>query len=181
MIDYPLPVLGFCAFSGTGKTTLLEQLIPLLVAENIRVALIKHAHHNFEIDHPNKDSYKLYHAGASKMLIIAKKRVAIIERFEPNRDEPTLQESVDLLNPNNLDLVLVEGFKTEHFPKIELHRSALNKPLMFPNDPDIIAFSSDKALLDMPKLNKITPIALNEPTQFINFIKRYIASWVQPT
>lgn len=180
MINYPLPVLGFCAYSGTGKTTLLKQLIPLLNAENIRVAVIKHAHHNFDVDYPQKDSCELRRAGASKMMIISKKRVAMIEEFDPTVQEPTLQQSLDLLDPSNLDLVLVEGFKKEQFPKIELFRAKVNKPLIFPSDPNIIAFSSDEAMPNITKLRQLDFIDLNEPNQFIQFIKNYVQQYVSP-
>jgi molybdopterin-guanine dinucleotide biosynthesis protein MobB len=137
-----LPVLGFAAFSGTGKTTLLEKLIPQLTARGIRIGMVKHAHHEFDIDKPGKDSYRLRKAGALQMLIASSKRQALMtENALPQ--EPRLEELITRLDLDNLDLVLVEGFKQVPFPKIELHRQALGKTLLYPQDPDIIALASD--------------------------------------
>jgi len=136
------PVLGFAAFSGTGKTTLLEKLIPLLTAQDIRIAMVKHAHHAFDIDTPGKDSYRLRKAGAGQMLIASSQRQALMtENTTPQ--EPRLDELITRLDLDNIDLVLVEGFKQVPFPKIELHRQALGKTLLYPEDPDIIAVASD--------------------------------------
>jgi molybdopterin-guanine dinucleotide biosynthesis protein MobB len=137
-----IPVLGFAAFSGTGKTTLLEKLIPQLTARGIRVGMVKHAHHEFDIDKPGKDSYRLRTAGARQMLIASSKRQALVtENVTP--EEPRLDELITRLDLDNLDLVLVEGFKQVPFPKIELHRQALGKTLLHPQDSSIIAVASD--------------------------------------
>ena len=137
-----LPVLGFAAFSGTGKTTLLKQLIPLLAAQGVRVGVIKHAHHNFDIDQPGKDSYELRKAGASQMLVASSKRQALMTEYSTPQ-EPRLDELITCLDPDNIELVLIEGFKHVPFPKIELHRQALGKTLLYPEDPSIIALASD--------------------------------------
>jgi len=136
------PVLGFAAFSGTGKTTLLEKLIPLLTAQNIRIGMVKHAHHEFDIDTPGKDSYRLRKAGAGQVLIASSQRQALMTE-NTTRQEPRLDELITRLNLDNIDLVLVEGFKHVPFPKIELHRQALGKKRLYPEDPDIIAVASD--------------------------------------
>jgi molybdopterin-guanine dinucleotide biosynthesis protein MobB len=137
-----LPVLGFAAFSGTGKTTLLKQLIPLLAARGVRVGVIKHAHHNFDIDKPGKDSFELRKAGAHQMLIASSQRQALMtENSTPQ--EPRLDDLITRLDRGKLDLVLVEGFRQAPFPKIELHRQALGKTLLYPQDTDIIAVASD--------------------------------------
>ncbi|WP_024298495.1 molybdopterin-guanine dinucleotide biosynthesis protein B [Methylomicrobium lacus] len=136
------PILGFAAASGTGKTTLLTQLIPLLKQRGLRVGLIKHSHHSFDIDHPGKDSYRLRMAGASPVMLVSKYRYAIINEFE-TPEEPSLDRQLKILDQSGLDLILVEGFKAEKFPKIELHRPSLQRPLLFPDDPDIIAIASD--------------------------------------
>ena len=165
MIQYPLPLLGFSAFSGTGKTTLLTRLLPILKAKGLRIGVIKHAHHQFEIDHKEKDSYKLREAGADQMLIASRQRIALIKEFHKHHDEPTLEEVLESLDPVDLDLVLVEGFKGDSFAKIELHRPSLNKPLLFTRDPDIIAIATDASLPTTPSylpllnLNKIDEIA----------------------
>jgi molybdopterin-guanine dinucleotide biosynthesis protein B len=163
-----LPIIGFCAWSGTGKTTLLTQLLPILVAKGLKVAVIKHAHHNFDIDHPGKDSFELRQAGASQMLIASRKRMALITEFDDDHAEPSLAEALQGLNLQELDLILVEGFKHENYQKIELHRQELKKPLMFPDDPQIIAIASDAPIIEnrniLPKLN------LNKPEQIAQFV-----------
>ena len=141
-MTYPKPVLGFAAFSGTGKTTLLEQLIPLLTARGIRVAVVKHAHHEFDIDKPGKDSYRLRQAGARQMLIASSQRQALMTENDAPQ-EPRLDELITRLDLDDIDLVLVEGFKHVPFPKIELHRKELGKTLLHPEDADIIAVASD--------------------------------------
>jgi len=141
----PLPVLGFAAWSGTGKTTLLARLIPWLRARQLRVALIKHTHHDFEIDRPGKDSHVLRQAGAEQVLIASSRREAWIRERRPET-EPTLAELVSRLDRGALDLVMVEGFRHERFPKIELHRPALNRPLLFPDDDSIVALACDAPL-----------------------------------
>lgn len=146
MNGFPIPLVGFCAYSGTGKTTLLRKLIPALKSTGLRIGVVKHAHHAFDIDHPGKDSYELRHAGAEQMLIASSKRIAFIKERSKSGDEPQLEEALACLDAGELDLVLVEGFKKEPFPKIELHRPELGKPLMFPNDGNIIAIAVDAPL-----------------------------------
>jgi len=168
-MDYPLPVIGFSAFSGTGKTTLLKRVLPLLQVQNFRIGVIKHAHHNFDIDHPGKDSYELRHAGADKMLITSRRRMAIVEEFREQTSEPTLEQALDSLQPDNLDIILVEGFKHEAFPKIELYRPMTGKPAIYPKDPDIIAVATDGNLpipTDLPVLD------LNDAQSIAAFILR---------
>ena len=168
MNDLAVPMVGFCAWSGTGKTTLLTRLLPLMVTRGLKVAVVKHAHHTFDIDHPGKDSYELREAGASQMLIASHKRMALITEFDEGRGEPSLADVLSGLNLQNLDLILVEGFKHENFKKIELHRPQLNKPLFFPDDSNIIAIASDAPASEnsnlLPKLN------LNNPEQIVQFI-----------
>ena len=138
----PRPVLGFAAFSGTGKTTLLEKLIPQLVERGVRIAMVKHAHHAFDIDKPGKDSYRLRKAGAQQMLIASSQRQALMtENLTPQ--EPHLDELITRLDLDTIDLILVEVFKHVPFPKIELHREALGKTLLYPDDPAIIAVACD--------------------------------------
>ena len=179
MIDYPLPLIGFSAFSGTGKTTLLTRLLPLLRAEGLRIGMVKHAHHNFDIDHPGKDSYELRAAGAEQMLIVSNKRLAMIQEFQHPHKKPKLSQVLSEFNPGILDLVLVEGFKAEHFPKIELHRPALGKPPMFPNDGDIFAIASDvpAAQLGLHKYDRSPSfLNLNLPGEIAEFILKTIST-----
>ncbi|WP_260294811.1 molybdopterin-guanine dinucleotide biosynthesis protein B [Sedimenticola hydrogenitrophicus] len=169
MIEFPLPLIGFSAFSGTGKTTLLTRLLPLLKRQGLRIGAIKHAHHRFEIDHREKDSYRLRKAGAEQMLVASRNRIALITEL-PERltDEPTLAELLKALDPTTLDLVLVEGFKKEHIPKIELHRPSLGKRLLYPDDPDIIAIATDDRLATPPC--HIPVLNLNQPDAIVDFL-----------
>ncbi len=117
-----IPVVGFSAYSGTGKTTLLTGVIPQLKSRGLKVAVIKHAHHHFDLDQPGKDSYELRKSGADQTVICTHTRMAIISEFEQPEDEPGLEEIIESLNPAKADLVLVEGYKYLKFAKIELHR-----------------------------------------------------------
>ena len=175
MIDYPLPVVGFCAFSGTGKTTLLKRLLPLLKLKGLRIGVVKHAHHQFEIDQPGKDSYELRQAGATQMLVASHKRLAWVKELPEENQKPGLQETLQVLNADELDLVLVEGFKLTPFPKIELHRPSLGKPLLYSTMPGIIAIATDTPLVD-PDIH-LVQLNLNQPAEIANFIIKAI---VQP-
>ena len=171
MIQFPLPLIGLCAYSGTGKTTLLTQLIPILKQSNLRVGVVKHAHHNFDIDHPGKDSYELRQAGAEQVAVASKKRIAWIKEYKENKDEPVLADALSALNTNDLDLVIVEGFKSENFAKIELHRPSIGKPLMCTHDKNIIALATDADVTATP-----TPhlLDLNNVHQIAEFINSYV-------
>jgi molybdopterin-guanine dinucleotide biosynthesis protein B len=167
-----VPILGFAAASGTGKTTLLEQLIPILRQHGLRVGLIKHSHHSFDIDHPGKDSFRLREAGASPVMLVSRKRRAVITEFD-SQDEPRLDDQLEVFEQNGLNLILVEGFKSEPIPKIELHRISLNKPLLYPEDPNIIAIASD-CPLTLP--NHLIQLDINQPNQIAEFILKWIVS-----
>ena len=166
-----LPIVGFAAFSGTGKTTLLKELLVLLSARGLRVGVVKHAHHSFEMDHPGKDSYELRKSGAAQMLIASRARWALV--VERTRDrEPRLDEVLLELDQAALDLILVEGFKDERFAKIELHRPSLRRPLLCTDDDAIIAVATDAPLdntRDLPQLD------LNRPEVIAAFIVDYVA------
>lgn len=173
MIDLdrpPVPLLGFAARSGTGKTTLLTRLIPLLTARGLRIGVIKHSHHAFEIDKPGKDSYALRTAGASPVMLSSNRRRAIITEW-PEPREPRLAEELALFDRTAVDLILVEGFKHEPFPKIELHRPALGQPLLFPDDARIIAIATDEPIVPAPPLRVLD---LNDPAAIAAFICRDI-------
>jgi molybdopterin-guanine dinucleotide biosynthesis protein MobB len=142
-MNYPKPVLGFAAFSGTGKTTLLKQLIPLLAERGIRVSVIKHAHHSFDIDKPGKDSYELRKAGARQMLVASGRRWALMTETEGDTD-PKLDSLIGHLDPDGIDLILVEGFKHVPFPRIELHRPSLGYSLLHRENSNIIAVATDE-------------------------------------
>jgi molybdopterin-guanine dinucleotide biosynthesis protein MobB len=165
-MKFDLPVVGFAAYSGTGKTTLLVSLLRLFTEQGLRVGVVKHAHRTFEIDYPGKDSYELRQAGASQVLVGSRKRWALMAEM-PKPPQDALQFYLDRLVRSTLDLVLVEGFKPESIPKIELHRSSLGKPLLYPEDTDIIAVATDSPLADVPP---IPVLDLNAPATIADFI-----------
>lgn len=168
-ISYPKPLLGFAAFSGTGKTTLLLKLLPILKAKNFRVAVIKHAHHKFDVDIPGKDSYELRKAGATPMLISSSHRIAIMIEKEEEK-EPDLQDLLSYINPDKVDLVLVEGFKQWPFPKIELHRPDTGKSLLFPDDDNIIAIAHDKTINEVAH---IPVMDINNTEEIADFVIQF--------
>ena len=138
-----MKIFGIAGYSGSGKTTLLEKLIPQFTARGLKVSVIKHAHHGFDIDRPGKDSYRHRAAGASEVLLSCNDRWALMHE---RRDEPdvTLDELLARLAP--CDLVLIEGFKQEPVPKLEVYRPENGKPPLFPERSDIVAVASDVAL-----------------------------------
>jgi molybdopterin-guanine dinucleotide biosynthesis protein B len=141
-------VIGLAGWSGSGKTTLLAKLLPALIARGHTVSTLKHAHHEFDVDRPGKDSYTHRLAGAREVLISSARRWALMHELR-DEAEPKLRELLTHLAP--VDLVIVEGFKAESHPKIEVHRSAVQKPLLHPNDPHIRAIASDaRATLNAP-------------------------------
>ena len=135
-----MKVFGFAGFSGAGKTTLIEQLIPRFVMEGLSVSLIKHAHHGFDLDQSGKDSYRLRAAGAGEVFLVSSQRWVLMHELRGS-PEPSLEEQLAHISP--CDLVLVEGFKYTPIPKIEVHRSANNKPLIYPEHPNVVALASD--------------------------------------
>ena len=141
-----VPILGFSAYSGTGKTTLLRQLIPLLRARGLRISVIKHAHHDFDLDFPGKDSYELRKAGAEQTVICTTTRMALVTEFNHPSEEPSLQQIIATLDTGRVDIVLVEGYKDIRFPKIELHRQAMKTPYLHQQDDSIIAIACDTEL-----------------------------------
>ena len=133
-----MKVFGIAGYSGSGKTTLLEALIPLLTAQGLRVSLIKHAHHRFDIDHPGKDSYRLREAGCSEVLLISDQRWVLMHELR-GAPEPSLDEQIARFS--DCDLVLVEGFKGGDFPKLEVWRESEGKPTLWPDWPGIVALA----------------------------------------
>jgi molybdopterin-guanine dinucleotide biosynthesis protein MobB len=173
-MDYPIPLVGFAAWSGTGKTTLLKHLIPILRAKGIRIAVVKHAHHTFDVDHPGKDSHTLRHAGAEQVMLASSKRYAWMRELPESQKEPTLADALHYLDTDGIDLVLVEGFKKEAFLKIECHRPATLKPLLYPDDNTIIAIATDQPMKKDPG---IPQLSLNDPTEVADFILKKILAW----
>tara|TARA_R110001583_G_scaffold69129_4_gene196201 strand:- start:5366 stop:5905 length:540 start_codon:yes stop_codon:yes gene_type:complete len=166
---FPVPLLGFAAYSGTGKTTLLEQLIPLLCKQGLNIALVKHSHHNIELDKPGKDSYRLRKAGACQLLLAGTERAVLFHEYGQKEDRKLI-EQLDLLNTDALDLVVVEGYRDESFNKIELHRVALNKPFLFSSDSSIIALACDKKQTHCP----LPQLDINDPVKVMEFVMTYL-------
>jgi molybdopterin-guanine dinucleotide biosynthesis protein B len=161
-----MTLFGFAGYSGSGKTTLIEQLIPLLTARQLKISLIKHTHHDFDLDQPGKDSWRHRQAGASEVLLAGGQRWALLheQRQEP---EPSLAQLCERMAP--CDLLLVEGFKREPIPKLEIHRPAQGKPLLHPHDPHIVAIASDSPInTPLPRLD------LNQPSAIAAFILKHL-------
>jgi len=161
-----IPILGFSAYSGTGKTTLLRQIIPALKQRGLRVSVVKHAHHDFDLDFPGKDSYELRKAGADQTVICTMTRMALITEFTSPAEEPDLQQIIASLDSSRADIILVEGYKDIRFPKIELHRAALRKPYLYQKDDSVIAIACDA---ELPA--GITPAGITIPVLDINDIE----------
>lgn len=154
-----MKVFGFAGYSGSGKTTLIEQLIPHFVLEGLTVSLIKHAHAGFDIDKPGKDSWRHREAGATEVMLTGAQRWALLHELR-DETEPTLDEYLSHFSP--CDLVLVEGFKNEPVPKLEVHRPANGKPPLWPENPNVVAVATDEAIkthLPVLDLNDIDAIA----------------------
>ncbi|MBW7926136.1 MAG: molybdopterin-guanine dinucleotide biosynthesis protein B [Burkholderiaceae bacterium] len=161
-----MKVFGFAGYSGSGKTTLIEQLIPRFVLRGLRVSLVKHAHHLFDIDKPGKDSFRHREAGASEVLITSDQRWVLMHELRGER-EPSLHEQLQRFSP--CDIVLVEGYKHAPIPKLEVHRPSLGKEPLYPSDANIIAVASDAALATtLPRLD------LNDPDAIAEFILAYL-------
>lgn len=168
-----MKVMGIVGWSGSGKTSLLVALLPLLLERGLRVSTMKHAHHRFDLDRPGKDSYLHREAGASEVLLVSSSRWVLLHesREEP---EPSIEALIDRMTP--VDLLLIEGFKTHHHPKLEIHREAEGKPLLCLEDPAIVAVASDRALpgLQIPCLD------LNDPGAIAAFILGHVGLVLDP-
>ena len=154
-----MKIFGFAGWSGSGKTTLIEQLIPRFVKRGLRVSLIKHAHHTFDVDQPGKDSYRHRHAGATEALVTSSRRWVLMHELR-GAHEPAFDEQIRHLAP--CDLLLVEGFKHAPIPKLEVWRAQTGEGLLHPNDPHIVAVASDEQVdtkLPLLDLNDVDGIA----------------------
>ncbi len=173
MSDIPtnmtVPVIGFAAFSGTGKTSLLKKLIPLLCSRQLRVGLIKQSHHDVEVDTPGKDSYELRKAGAAQTLLASPFRSVVIhEHTRPG--EQDLASCLGTLDTTKLDVILVEGFKHACFTKIEIQRQDLNKPLLYTDDKNIVAIITD----DVSAEHTLPVLNLNDPDEICDYICQHL-------
>src|SRR5579862_4387580 len=158
-------VIGIAGWSGSGKTTLLSKLIPALVARGVSVSTVKHAHHAFDVDQPGKDSHVHRQAGATEVLVSSANRFALMHELR-GAPEPSLNELLARLA--TVDLVIVEGFKRDPIPKIEIHRPEVGKSFLHPEDPAIVALASPKRIegLSLPWL------PLDQPETIADFILR---------
>ena len=153
-------IIGHAGWSGSGKTTLITKLIPRLIARGLKVSTLKHAHHGFDLDQPGKDSFFHRAAGATEVIVSSSRRFAILHELREEQ-EWDLRDLVGKMSA--VDLVLVEGYKRDAFPKLEIHRAANGKPLIHPDDPHIIAIAADTKLptakVPVVDLNDIEVIA----------------------
>jgi molybdopterin-guanine dinucleotide biosynthesis adapter protein len=165
-----LKIIGIVGWSGSGKTTLLTALLPILRERRLTISTVKHAHHGFDMDRPGKDSFRHRQAGAHEVMVMTGRRWALLH--EVVGPEPMLEQLLDRMEP--VDLVLVEGFKTHRFPKIEVHRPVLAKPPIWPEQPDIVAVASDAPLpaCDRPRL------PLNDPAITAEWVLNFLEACV---
>lgn len=161
-----MKTFGFAGYSGSGKTTLIEKLIPLFVQRNLRVSLIKHAHHTFDVDQAGKDSYRHRHAGCTEVLVTSSRRWALMHELR-GAPEPGLAEQIGRLSP--CDLLLVEGFKHEPIPKLEVYRAATGETVLHPHDANIVAVASDEKLD-----TRLLQLDLNDPPAIAAFILNHV-------
>jgi len=162
-----MKVFGFAAWSGSGKTTMIENLVPLLVKQGFRVSVIKHAHHAFDVDKPGKDSFRHRQAGASEVLVSSGARWALMHELR-GETEPELPQLLMRLSP--CDLVLVEGFKLQPIPKMEIHRQATGTALLHPGDPNIVAVATD-VVLD----TRLPQFGLNDYPAIARFVLEHLS------
>ena len=161
-----MKIFGFAGYSGSGKTTLIEKLIPLFTQRGLKVSLIKHAHHTFDVDTPGKDSYRHRQAGCMEVLVTSSRRWVLMHELR-GAPEPVLAEQIRRLAP--CDLLLVEGFKHEPIPKIEVYRAEVGEPLLHPHDPHIIAIASDRTIDTLlPQLD------LNAHAKIADFVLEHV-------
>ena len=157
-----MKTFGFAGWSGSGKTTLIEKLIPLFVKRGLKVSLIKHAHHTFDVDVPGKDSYRHRQAGATEVLVTSSRRWVLMHELR-GAQEPSFDEQLKHLSP--CDLLIVEGFKFAPIPKLEVWRAGPGEGMLHPNDPHIVAVASDE------KVETRLPLFdLNDPESIAGFV-----------
>ena len=160
-----MKTFGFAGWSGSGKTTLIEKLIPLFVKRGLRVSLIKHAHHSFDVDVPGKDSYRHRHAGATEVLVTSSRRWVLMHELRGEK-EPSFEEQAKHLSP--CDLLIVEGFKFAPIPKLEVWRAETGEGLLHPNDPHIVGIATDTRLE-----TKLPQLDLNDHQGIATFIRAH--------
>jgi len=161
-----MKVFGFAGWSGSGKTTLIEKLIPRFAGAGLRVSLIKHAHHTFDLDQPGKDSYRHRHAGAAEVLVTSSRRWVLMHELR-GAPEPSFDAQLAKLSPG--DIVIVEGFKHPPIAKLEVWRRATGEPLLHPNDAHIVAVASDSKIE-----TKLPLLDLNDDAAISSFILAHL-------
>jgi len=162
-----MKVVGFAGYSGAGKTTLIERLIPLLKTRGQRVSVIKHAHHRFDIDHPGKDTHRHRQAGAFEVLIASRHRLALMREFEQARELSVHQLIAEL--QADVDWVLVEGFKASDLPKVEVWRAGTGKSVLYPQDDFVVAVATDDGgRLPVPAMRPV--LDLNDPEALVDWL-----------
>jgi molybdopterin-guanine dinucleotide biosynthesis protein B len=161
-----MKVIGIAGFSGSGKTTLIEKVIPVLVRAGLRVSLVKHAHHEFDVDQPGKDSYRHRHAGCTEVLVSSSNRWALMHELR-GAAEPALAEQLKHLSP--CDVVIVEGYKHEAIPKLEVHRRDAQAPMLFPKDANVVAVATDE-----PLDTKLPQLPIDDAEAVARFIVHYL-------
>ena len=162
-----MKIFGVAGWSGSGKTTLIERLVPLFTARGLRVSLVKHAHHTFDVDQPGKDSYRHRHAGCTEVLVSSSRRWALVHELRGS-PEPGFSELVERLSP--CDLVLVEGFKREKLPKLEVYRASVGEAPLHPQDRDIVAVASDARVE-----TKLPQFLLDDAPAIAGFILKHLS------
>ena len=162
-----MKILGIAGYSGSGKTTLIEKLVPILTGEGLRVSLVKHAHHRFDVDQPGKDSFRHREAGCSEVLVSSSQRWALMHELR-GEAEPELPELLRHFSP--CDLVLVEGYKNDPIPRIEVHRAGGDRPLLHPHDPHVIAVATDE-----PLQTRLPQFGLDDAPAIARFILAFVA------
>lgn len=161
-----MKVFGFAGYSGSGKTTLIEKLVPIFKSRGLKVSLVKHAHHEFDVDQPGKDSYRHRQAGCSEVLVTSSQRWVLMHELR-NETELTLQQALKQLSI--CDLALVEGFKKEAIPKLEIYRASVGKPNLYGEDSNIIGIASDA------RVDSALPwLDLDQPEEIADFILAYL-------
>ena len=161
-------IIGLAGWSGSGKTTLLAKVIPRIVARGLKVSTLKHAHHGFDVDQPGKDSHTHRMAGASEVLVSSANRWALVHELR-GQAEPVLGALLTKLSP--VDLVLIEGYKAETHPKLEVYRAAVGKPLLHPDDPAIVAVASDEPL----PAARVPVVDLDDVERIVDILIRHAA------
>ena len=161
-----MKIIGLAGWSGAGKTTLLAKVIPHIIARGKRVSTLKHAHHGFDLDQPGKDSYRHRHAGCQEVLVSSSRRWALVHELR-GAQEPGFSELIERVSP--CDLLLVEGFKREKVPKLEIYRASVGEALLYPQDPSIIAIAGDQHLdVRLPQFD------LNDAQAIAAFVLKHV-------